>query len=207
MDSKNKHSTELKADKENKNPGSFEDASKELLEDLRDGSQEAFKQIYTMYYNGINEFLYHLTRSRADAEDLTQNIFVSIWERREGLDPAKSMRGYLYRSAKYTAMEYFRKLKIQSNYLDAPSSVSEEEFSSEEAFIAHETAILIDLALARMPKMRRKVFEMSKYEGFSNEQISKKLKIPANLVANHLYYAKKDLRELLALFLILFVSR
>ncbi len=186
----------------------FEDISPEAIRELREGCHEAYMGIYKLFYDGIRRFILALTRSQQDAEDITQNVFISIWERRESLDPSKSMRRYLYSAARYCVMEYFRKQKVRSSYAEyAGLDPFGETFSSEEEFIAKETELLARFVLDRMPRIRRQVFELSRYEGLSNEEIARRMNLSVSAVTSHIHNARKDLREVLTLFLVLFVLR
>lgn len=68
----------------------------ELLGSLRDGSHEVFQTVYVHYRGPIENFLYRLLRSREEAEEIVQNVFMVLWERRAELDPAKNIKTLLY---------------------------------------------------------------------------------------------------------------
>ena len=70
----------------------------ELLEALRDGDHEAYKTVYLHYRGPIENFLYKLLRSREEAEEIAQHVFMTLWERRAELDPSKISVPYSIRS-------------------------------------------------------------------------------------------------------------
>ncbi len=174
------------------------DVSPQLLSALRESNHEAFKDLYLLYYEPICKFVYSMTKSQSDSEDIVQNIFAKIWEKRTDLGAVRSMKAYLYVAARNSVIEFFRTRRPQTDL--SPESLEqlrEESVSSEEDFIARETELLIKLALSRMPRIRRQIFEMSRYEGLSNEDIARKLHLSSNAVASHIYNAKKDLRDII----------
>ena len=174
----------------------------ELLAALRDGGHEAFKIVYIHYSGSLRRFLAVLTRSEDEAEEITQDVFVRLWEKRSGIDPGKNIRTYLYTMAKNQLMNRFEHGKVKQRFEKLHTGGEEMNPASDEILIAQETEILIELAVSRMPKQRRKVFELSRLEGMSNEMIAKELNLSKETVAAHLSYARKDIKEVIALLLL-----
>jgi RNA polymerase sigma-70 factor (ECF subfamily) len=169
------------------------------LEALRRGDHDAFKKIYLHYADSVCHFLKLLMHSEEDAKEITQEIFVQLWEKREHVDPTKSIQGYLYTIARNTAMNFFEHKKVHDKYMMyARYSQEESSGTSDESLIAEETTLLIEMAINRMPKQRRKVFLMSYEDGMSTEEIARQLNISRNTVDSHLATAKKELKGTLA---------
>ena len=82
---------------------------------------------------------------------------------------------------------------------------SVEDISSEDIIIARETELIIDLVVKNMPEQRRKVFEMSRTEGLSNEEIAVALSISRRMVEKHLALAKKEINNIILTLLLLLV--
>ena len=180
--------------------------SPDLLRALRAGDHVAFEKIYFHYSDSINRFLQLLTRSEELADDITQETFIAVWERREQIDLRKNIKTYLYTIARNTAITHFNREKLRDKYAWYMSGVPEgDAATSEEVLIGKETEILIRIAVSRMPKLRRRVFELSHYEGWPKEKIADELKINTSNVYDHLYQANKDIKEVLMAFLI-FIS-
>jgi RNA polymerase sigma-70 factor (ECF subfamily) len=175
------------------------------LEALRNGDHEVFQEVYLHYASPVKDFLAILTRSEEQAQELTQDIFVAVWEKRERIDPAKSFKGYLYTIARNAAFKLFEQRKVHERYVKTPTYADIESYSPDDELIAGETAILIDIAIERMPPQRKKIFEMSRLEGLKATEIAERLNLSRHTVDNHLAAAKKDLKELLALFAALFL--
>lgn len=172
---------------------------------LREGDHEVFREVYLHYASPVKDFLQILTRSEEEAEELTQEIFVSVWEKRARIDPAKSFKGYLYTIARNAAFKLFERRKVHERYVQTPTYVDPASYTLDDELIAAETALLVDIAIERMPAQRRKVFEMSRSEGLKAVEIADRLGLSRHTVDNHLAAAKKDLKELLALFAALFL--
>ena len=186
---------------------SREELSPEVIGALRDGDHRAYEQLYYHYSSSIRRFLQVLTRSDELADDITQETFITIWEKREQIDPAKNIRTYLYTIARNATITYFNREKIKDKYYRSITVDDDASAGSDDLLIAQETELLIRIAVSRMPAMRRKVFELSRFEGWDNERIARELNISKNNVYDHIYQATKDIKEILALFVALFISQ
>lgn len=172
---------------------------------LRSGDHQAYHDIYCVYKESIQFFLQRILQSEEEAKELTQEIFVDVWERRHTLDPTKSIKSYLYATARNTAANYFKHLRVIDRYVNHEMYADGLDYNSDDQMTARETQYLIDIAVSRMPAKRKKVFELSRYDNLSNEQIAKKLNMNKLTVASHLSQAVKEIREILALFYALFI--
>jgi len=183
-----------------------ETVSPDILMALRAGDHRAFENIYYHFGNSVMHFLKVLTRSDEVAGDITQETFITLWEKRDRIDPSRNIKTYLYTIARNNAINYFNREKLWDKYA-VQSDVSEiDADSSEELLIAKETEMLIRIAVSRMPKMRRRVFELSRYEGWSHDKIAAELNISKSNVSDHIYQATKDIKEIIILFIVLFIG-
>ena len=178
---------------------------REWIEQLRGGDHEAFGRIFSAFYLPVRNFLRLLTHSDEDSEELCQEIFIKLWQNRDKVDPSGNFRAYLYTIARHETYDYFKKRKL----IDADSYrvwQADMDGSADEIVIAKETELLISLAVSRMPRQRKLIFELSRMDGLSNEEIAKKLNIRKNAVEKQLTYAMKDIRNVLVSFVLLFIG-
>lgn len=174
------------------------------LEALKDGDHAAFEKIYLHFFNPLRTFLYTLLRSMEQAEEVCQDTFANLWHNREEIDPGKNIKSYLYTICKRQALNLIRGRKVHDTYTQRAMHGGEPDDSGD-VVVARETELLINLMVSRMPKQRRKIFELSRYDGLSNDEISQKLGISKNAVEKQISFALKDIREILGLFLLLFI--
>ena len=184
-------------------PPTTKDVSPEILHALRNGDHRAFQEIYLHYATPIKEFLTVLTRSEEDAREITQEIFVAIWEKHDQIDPQKSIKGYLYTIARNSALKLFERQKVRDKYVQANADASDDSIASDELMIAEETRLLIEIAISRMPAQRKKIFELNRNEGLKSSEIAEKLNLSRHTVDNHLAAAKKDIKEIIAAFIVM----
>jgi len=164
---------------------------------LRQGNHQAYTQVYTHYRQPVYEFLHALTRSNEVAEDIAHNVFLQVWENREKLDPAQEVQRYLFGVAKNLAMRHFRKKRVEENYFEYSWQQPVQEIAPEESLYAKEADLLVDVAITKMPPIRRQIFELFYKEEMSYDLIAKKLNMKKATVANHLTHAKNDIRKIL----------
>lgn len=177
-----------------------------LLEALRNGSHEAFEAIYLRSINPMIDFLYLLLRSRDEAEEVAQDIFVKLWENRGKINPRANFKGYLFTIAKYTAFDNLSHRKVEAKYQKFKMSMTEEyESSPDHHIISSELFMLMRLCIEKMPEQQRRVFEMSRVEGLDSDEIATRLNISKNTVWVHLHNAMKDLKQLISIFTFLFL--
>jgi RNA polymerase sigma-70 factor (ECF subfamily) len=137
-----------------------------------------------------------LVRSEHIAEELTQELFIRIWTVRENIDPERNFHAYIHSVAKNLAFKHLKE-RFHETYTDDPVSLSTDQVCMEEELLARETQLLIDMKVSQMPERRKAVFELSRIEGLSNDQIADKLKISKKTVENHMNTALKEIRQIL----------
>lgn len=177
----------------------------DVLEALYHGDHEAFREVYLHWRKPIYGLLLKLTGSDEDAEDITQDVFIKVWENHSKVDPSKNIKSLLYLIARHMAINHFEKRKVRENYATSIDNTDVNFENSYDIIVEKETRLLMQVALDRMPRQRKTIYQMSYEEGLDAGQIAEKLAISKASVYNQLSAARKDLKELLTLFMVLFV--
>ena len=167
------------------------DINTAIIKRLSEGDQGAYRIVFEHYYPRVWEFVRRMVKSESLAEDVTQDIFVKIWERREmfGVE-IHSFSNYLYVMSRNAAINALRHSgRVTPLAEDAILSI--DNHSVEEDYYAREKELIIRLTVCRMPEQRRKIFEMSRYMGMDNQTIAHTLNISKKTVENHLTLALK----------------
>lgn len=130
--------------------------------------------------------------SEQQAEDLVQQAFVMIWEKRADIDPQKSLRAYLFRIA------YTRMLNVirDNSKFDGNTETPEKEGSEEaDASIQNrELAKAIETAIQSMPEKRQTVFRLCYIQEFTYKDAAEVLEVSVKTIENHMGLALKELR-------------
>lgn len=170
---------------------------------LKEGSHEAFEEIFIASFDKIRLFIFSYIKSEVDAEELAEDIFVNLWINHDAIDVTKSFSSYLHTIARNSALNFLKhKFVRESHKNDTLQSAF--EFSSEDELIAKETRLLIEMAVEKMPEQRKMVYRLSRNEGLKNEEIAIRLNTTKRNVESQLSLALKDLRKAITCIFIFF---
>ena len=184
----------------------FDWITPDILTALCEGDSKAFDLIYLRCFEPIQAFFRLLLHNDTEAEELCQELFARLWENRERIDPERNFRSYLYKSAKSAALNHLEHKQVAHKYVHFRlSGEADFEHAPDAHLMSSELSLLIQISIEQMPEQRRRVFEMSRMEGMTNEEISRNLKIAPATVRAHLHYATKELRELITI-MVFFLS-
>ena len=157
--------------------------------------QNSFDRIYVMYYSRMLRFAKEYVVFEEDAENVVQDVFLLLWEKREVLDIRISLVSYLFSLVKNRSLDYLRHKVVAEEYKQELSFklMSLEQlnytFSSEE-----EIEKVIANAIDKLPERCREIFLKSRIEGMKYREIAEELNISANTVENNIAIALKKLR-------------
>ncbi len=159
---------------------------------------QALGQLLDRYWGPMVAFAMEKVRSQDAAEDLVQEAFVRVWEKRRTLRPQASPRAYLYRVLRNLIIDEYRRRRLRDRFAqlvggsevsDAPSPVAVLE--------ADELAGAAQRAIAALPERRRDVFVLAHLHGLSYKEVAETLGITPRTVANHMTLALAQLRDAL----------
>lgn len=174
------------------------------LRELSEGSYEAFDTLYMRYSPIVEQFALSLLKRKEEADDITQNIFLKIWENRSSMSGVHSFRAYLFKMVRNAVYDTFSRRKPTSGLQDSMKlgDILRSE-DMEGKISAKDLNMLMDMAVENMPEQRRRVFRMSRRDGLSHKEISMQLGISTKTVEYHMSKALAELRKIIS-FLILF---
>ena len=145
------------------------------------------------------------------AEEIVQQVFCKIWERKEQLEIHTSARAYLYKTVYHESLNYLKHKKVMSAY--ALHAVRHSEKETENAagkVLAGELNEHIRTALNELPEQCRIIFQMSRFEGLKYQEIADVLKLSVKTIENQMGKALKLMRiklaEFLSLIILLFLN-
>lgn len=174
----------------------FQSITKEILSAFGNGDRRAFDTVYLCCFEPIRAFFRLLLHNDAEAEELCQDMFVRLWENRKAINPDLNFRAYLYVVAKTSAMKHLRHKQVRNKYVNFRLREDpEHEGAPDERMLENELLLLIRLHMEKMPRQRRKVFEMSRFDSMANDQIADRLDIRESTVRTHLHHALKGIKE------------
>ena len=170
-----------------------------LLSALGDSDKRAFAVLYNLYAGKCLHFVASIIKDQDAAKDVTHDIFVKVWLKRDVISKVDSFSAYLFRMARNAVMDRLESEVIRRRFVTESLVVSEEfRMCVDEKVSIDELQVLIFNAVSRMPEQRRKIFMMSRYKGVPNIEIAEMLGINIRTVENHLTNALSDISVALA---------
>ena len=169
---------------------------KELISQVAGGSHIAFRKIFDQYFDRIYGVAYSLVKSPMIAEDMTQDVFLKIWEKREMLTDVQRFDAYLFRVARNHILNELRnKVKEQdfSEYL--LNFFRETADNPEQHIIFTELEDVVSRAVEHLPPQQREIYRLSREGGLKQEEIAEKLQISVNTIKQHMNRALKFIRH------------
>jgi RNA polymerase sigma-70 factor (ECF subfamily) len=181
-----------------------------LTHQFNAGSVDAYKNIFELYYRPLCSFAKKYVLDLAIAEDIVQDLFVKLWEQRNNILLKTSAKSYLFQSVKNECLNYLKHQNVQESYKTHIANVSTDDFFHDK-LEEEEVNLLVFRTIQSLPPRCRKIFELSRFEGKSFEEIAQELSISKNTIKNQLVNALKHIRQVLEkneiLLLIAFFSR
>ena len=169
-----------------------------LLKELSEGSRTAFDWLFIRYQPKVVAFLKACTGDEEQARDIAQDIFFNIWKDRAKLSEVRSFGGYLFQMARFSVYNYYDHLDVVKKYVEEGKTRSEvTDAGPEEKLKERQIRARIAETVRSMPQRRREIFVMSRWGGYSNDEIAERLNISKRTVENHLTAAQSVLRRTL----------
>lgn len=172
------------------------DIENELITLLMHDDESAFQSIYDRYSERVYNFSFLLLKDTGWSEDIVQEVFVKLWNSRNNLDPKGKMWTYLYVLTRRASLNKLRDIKNSDACFDRVwENISQLADCSHEKLVVKELSAKLDEVLQELPTRQREVFTLSRFEGFTHQEIAEKLKISPNTVKNHMIQALKVIRK------------
>lgn len=167
------------------------------------GDGSAYAEIYDRYFAVIYSFVRKMLQAEDHAEDLTQEIFMALYET-IGHTTIISVRSYLYQSARYALIDHARKQKNRKDYLIGLQKFYQNGvWSTDDAVIERDLRQQIEREVDKLPPKMRTIFELSRKHYLSNKEIAQHLHLSEGTVRQQIHNAIVRLRSRLTCFILL----
>ncbi|HMG07426.1 MAG TPA: RNA polymerase sigma-70 factor [Mucilaginibacter sp.] len=173
----------------------------ELVDLLQSGDQVAYTQIYDRYQGLLYIYACKITKDEIEAEDIVQEVFFYLWDKRDTIIFNTSLSAYLYSAVRYKFFNLLDHKKVRSNYIDSFKEFIENgNIEADYAIREKELTALIEKEISLLPPKMREIFELSRKAQLSHKEIAEKLNISEKTVKNQVNNALKQLRVKLGMF-------
>lgn len=167
-----------------------------LVKRLKNDDKIAFEELFKMYSERIYYFTIRYVKNKEEAEEITQEVFVRLWNRRFDLKLELSFSSYLFMIAKNAVIDLLRKRQkesvINEDITQDANSIAEQSNNSIEY---KELLDIVSNSIAELPEKRQQIYLMIRNEGLSYKEIAEKLNISIKTVESHMRLALQQLKK------------
>jgi RNA polymerase sigma-70 factor (ECF subfamily) len=170
---------------------------KELLLQIAQGDRTAFKVLYTAYFPYVQQYVSLFEPTKSSLDELTQDVFVRIWEKRARLEGVDIFKGYLFMVTRNVVFNFIRALKMRQRVQELDESTEPVSHELEKELLFKQYYRIAIEAMEKLPPGRRKVLKMSIDDGLTLDEIAAELQITRAGVKKQLYAATAFVRQYL----------
>ncbi len=164
--------------------------------EIRLGNRLAFSDFFRNHHDQMVRYSMQFVHDKDDAMDIVQEVFIKLWNKRENLDPDRSLLAYLYASIRNRSLNFLRDHSSKTEQLT-------EEIPDDDLQTEHQDSPLLNELnkyINELPDRQREAFELSRFEGLQHDEIAEVMDVSARTVNNHIVTALKTLRDQLQKF-------
>lgn len=169
---------------------------------VKNGDIKTYEYIFKKYYDRLCNYAHTLLKSKHESEEVVQQVFITIWNKREYIHIETSLQSYLYRAVHNSSLNKLKQEKIKTNHRSAIKyeMAANAEITSE-SVAKEELEKSLYAAVDRLPEQCRLTFQLSRFEGLKYQEIADEMNVSIKTVENQIGKALKFLRGELKEFL------
>lgn len=163
---------------------------------ISQGDKQAFEVVFRTYYALLCRYAKSMVNDSDEAEEVVQNTFYNLWNRRETIEIKGSVKAYLYKAVHNESLNKIKHKKVRQEYaIDYKHNMEKAYEDSGKLVLAKELRQKIESAMASLPEQCGKVFKLSRLEELKYQEIAEHLNISVKTVEIHMSKALKLMRE------------
>ncbi len=171
-------------------------SDKEIAEALQAGNENVFEQVFRLHYQRLWNYAAGILNDMDEAEEVVQQMFLNVWEKRTVIEISVSFKSYLYRAVHNACLNKLKQNKVRKLYADEQIQTTEEAYEhTSQTILKTELEKQIHNAINALPEQCRLVFKLSRFEEMKYAEIATHLGISVKTVENHMGKALKIMRE------------
>jgi RNA polymerase sigma-70 factor (ECF subfamily) len=165
----------------------------ELVVLLKNGEEDAFSEIYSRYWKLLFQKAYAILRDDNDAKDAVQDVFISLWNRREVVE-VTYLKAYLQQAIRFKVLHFIREERIDGEFYVRLRKVTTEIIADNPLLFKEQQNLLNEL-VASLPEDCKEAFLLSREEDLTYKQIAEQLDVSIKTVEKRISKSLKYLRE------------
>ena len=168
--------------------------NKDILYRLKAGDENSFNELYFLLREPAIRFCNSIIKDTVESENLVQEVFIKIWERRQGINPELNFTSYLFTIIKNRVFDYLKEVKKINHLKERYWENIVKYLESDQEFM-EERISKVNNALEGLTEKRKEIILLNYKEGKSYEEIASQMNISKNTVKNQLVKAKQIMRK------------
>jgi RNA polymerase sigma-70 factor (ECF subfamily) len=173
------------------------DREEEWLRQTACGDRSAFERLYQTYHRRIYGYLFRMLGNSETAEELVSDVMLDMWKGAGRFKGDSRVSTWVFGIARHKALSAMRRSRPETVEVDAAVQIADSAELQDEVLSNNDTKDAINKALAKLTEQHREVMDLTFYQGFSCSEIADILQCPVSTVKTRMFYARKQLRELL----------
>ncbi|MBL1411557.1 RNA polymerase sigma-70 factor [Sphingobacterium faecale] len=162
------------------------------------GNELAFNHYFSVYNKQVYGYILAIVKDSFVAEEITQDVFIKLWSCRDLLHNIRNIDNYIFVLCRNRSLNYLRKVRHDQEALaELKKFISDHHSPVDEHLLQCDYEQLLAEAVSSLSPQRRIVFQLSRYEGLSIQEIAEQLHLSPNTVKNHLVVSLKYIRQYL----------
>ncbi|MBD0833395.1 RNA polymerase sigma factor [Aestuariibaculum sediminum] len=165
-----------------------------LIQAIANNDKEAFNSLFSKYYRPLVIYITTYTNDVPASEDIVQQVFITIWEKRLKLEGVKSLKSYLYKIAYNTFIDQYRTTKKQNLFFEELRQDILRELITENKEYQEKRILQLKKLINTLPPKCKEILELNKLRGLNYKEIASKLNISEKTVDAQMRLAFKKIR-------------
>src|SRR5438094_6999287 len=176
---------------------SLEPDDRQLVETVRRGDDSAFEQLVRRKTSKVYGLCYRIIGNSEDAKDISQLVFIKLWENLEKYDPAYAFDTWLYRMVTNVAIDFMRNKQSRENAVNSNLRLVKTASDAEQSVVVQHKEIenVFNEVSANLSPKQKTIFIMNQMEDLPSSEIAKILGCRESTVRNHLFNARKAMQQ------------
>lgn len=169
-----------------------------ILQKVSTGDTDAFRDLFNAYKDKVYSYALHFTRNEADAEELTQEVFMRVWIKKEQLAEVANFEAWVFTITRNLSFNALKKMSRVHNLHQEYAAIHKQQSpdlpAPDDNLLYQENEAFLRQAVSRLPHQQKIVFELYKDRHLKIHEIAKQLHISPSTVKTHLAMAKRSVR-------------
>ena len=168
----------------------------ELVGLLKNGSHQAFEELYARYKGRLIKYCKQYMKDTTSAEDIVQDVFLQLWEKRDSLNIEVSFSGYVYTLVKNSILKEIRHSDVHARFIrHILMTENDSTNQTDDVIIYNDYTKLLNEILETLSTRQKEIFELSRIQGLTHNEIADLLQLSVHTVNEHAKIALKKVKN------------